>query len=213
VPELAGRGREILAAEAPVLLSHAPSVAVGLHELVRSRRADLLVVGAHHARHLVSHDHTRDTVRDLPCAVAVATWGYAGEPRPVIRKVGVGYTDDKGGREVLDTARGVAFQLGAEVHATTVVPPSHWEAADSGIGYKAAAAARRLAEIPGVHGEAVEGVPHRALAVFSTKVDLLVIGSRHHRSAAHLLRGDIAAGLSHAAHCPVIVVPHSAAAR
>ena len=94
------------------------------------------------------------------------------------------------------------------MHATTVVGPSNWESATSGMGWRAAAAARRMAEIPGVHGAAMEGRPDRALAVLSGTVDLLVIGSRHHSLVRRLLPGDVARNLSHWSRCPLLVVPH-----
>lgn len=193
----------------PVLTASARSVAASLHELVDEHAADLLVVGAHHHRHLSlrTHDHARTALRELPCAVAVAPAQYAARPRDVIRSIGVGYVDDVAGRVALDMARGLAWQLGAEVHATTVVPASNWEAADSGVGWRAAAAAQRMAEIPGVHGTAVEGDPLHALAALSLDVDLLVIASHHHNALRRLLLRDIAGGLSHAARCPLLVLP------
>ena len=193
-----------------VLVARRHSVAIGLHELVDESGADLLVVGAHHHRHLDlrSRDHTRATLRDLPCAVAVAPHRYATRPDHAVGTVGVGFVDDPSGRIVLDVARGVAWQLGAEVRATTVVAPSNWTAADSGAGWRAAAAQLRMAEIPGVHGAAVEGVPLRALALISTRVDLLVVGARHHHVVRRLLVGEVAERLSHTSRCPLLVVPH-----
>jgi nucleotide-binding universal stress UspA family protein len=208
---LTGRGERgpIAAADLSVLTTHAPSVAGGLHELVGERGADLLVMGAHHHRH-VSLDHTRAAIRDLPCAIAVAPFGYATRPRPAIRSIGVGFVDDRAGRAVLDTARGLAWQLGAKVHATIVVAPSNWEAADSGMGWRAVAAARRMAQIPGVHGTAVEGRPLQALAALSGSVDLLVVGSRHHSLVRRLLLSDVAGALSHRSRCPLLVAPRTA---
>jgi nucleotide-binding universal stress UspA family protein len=192
----------------PLLTVRRRSVAVGLRELVDARGADLLVVGAHHHRHvsLLSRDHTRAALREMRCAVAVAPWEYATRPHQAIRSIGVGYVDDRAGRVVLDTARGLAWQLGAEVRATTVVGLSNWQAADSGVGWKAAAAGRRMGEIPGVHGTAVEGEPRHALVALSNEVDLLVIGSHHHRALRRLLLGDVAEDLSRTSRCPLLVV-------
>jgi nucleotide-binding universal stress UspA family protein len=170
----------------------------------------LLVVGAHHDRHvnLASHDRTRDALRHLSCAVAVAPWHYAASAPAAIATVGVGYIDDGSGRVVLDAARGLAWQLGAEMRAMTIVAASNWPDAGSGAGWRALAAARRIAEIPGIHGTAVEGDPYHALIDLSREVDLLVIGT-HHRSALHrLLPGDVAEGLAGSARCPLVVVPH-----
>jgi nucleotide-binding universal stress UspA family protein len=192
----------------PVVTVRGRSVTGGLRELVDARGADLLVLGAHHHRHvsLRSRDHTRAALREMRCAVAVAPWEYSKRPDRGIRSIGVGYVDDHAGRVVLDTARALAWQLGAEVHATTVVAPSNWEAADSGGGWKPAAAGRRMGEIPGVHGTAVEGEPHHALLAFSDEVDLLVVGSGHHRALRHLLLGDVAEDLSRTSRCPLLVL-------
>ena len=137
----------------------------------------------------------------------MAPAGYAARRRP-FRTIGVGFVDDRAGRVVLDTARGLAWELDADVHATTVVGPSNWESAASGMGWKAAAAARRMAEIPGVHGAAVEGRPDRALAALSAAVDLLVIGSRRRSLLRWLLPGVVARHLAHSSRCPLLVVPH-----
>ena len=211
---LAGDRARPSGVEPPVLTVRSRSVSAGLRELVVARGADLLVVGAHHHGHLHlrSRDHTRDALRQMPCAVGVAPSGYSHRPAQVIRAVGVGYVDDRTGRVVLDTARAVAWQLGAEVHATTIVAPSNWPAADSGVGWRAAAAARRMTQIPGVHGTAVEGEPHRELAALSDEVDLLVIGT-HHRGVLRRLLPDVAEDLSHTSRCPLLVLPHVAARR
>jgi nucleotide-binding universal stress UspA family protein len=194
----------------PLLTTRGGSVVAGLRELVDAHGGELVVVGVHHHRHLnlARHDHTRDALRRLPCAVAVAPRHYARRPPAGIAAVGVGYVDDRGGRVVLDTARGVAWQLGAEVHATTIVASSNWPDADSGAGWRALSAARRMAQIPGVHGTASEGDPYHALLALSREVDLLVVGTHHHSALRRLLPGDVAEGLSHAAGCPLLVVPH-----
>jgi nucleotide-binding universal stress UspA family protein len=203
-PDLPGAGPDLVT-------PRAHSVVAGLRELVDTRRVELLVVGAHHHRHLnlASHDHTRDALRHLSVAVAVAPWHYAARSPAAIATVGVGYVDDRSGRVVLDAARGLAWQLGAEMRAMTIVAASNWPDAGSGAGWRALAAARRMAEIPGIHGTAVEGDPYHALLDLSREVDLLVIGT-HHRSALHrLLPGDVAEGLAGSARCPLVVVPHN----
>jgi len=198
-----------LLAAPDAVLATASAGAAGLLDLVAARGADLLVLGAHHGRHLHLHSHelVREVVRAMPCAIAVAPAGYAARTEQAITSVGVGYVDDAAGRAVLDLARGVAWQLGAEVHATTIVAPSNWPSAASGAGWRAAAAARRMAEIPGVHGAVVEGEPPRALAALSAKMDLLVIGSHHRGALRRLLPGDVAEDLSHRSLCPLLVMP------
>lgn len=195
----------------PLVRTHARSVADGLLDLVDAHNADLLVVGAHHHRHLhlPSYDHTRAAPRRMPCAVAVAPQGYSMRPARLIASVGVGYVDDEDGRLVLDAARAIAWQLGADVYATTIVAASNWPDAQAGIGWRATAAQRRMTEIPGVHGRAVEGEPHRVLAAMSADVDLLVIGHHHHGALRRLVLGDVAEDLASRSRCPLLVVPEA----
>ena len=79
-----------------------------LHALAAERGSDLLIVGSHHAR---------SAVHDAPCQVAVAPRGYAARPHRAIRSIGIGHTDTPEGRAVLDVARALAWERGAELHA------------------------------------------------------------------------------------------------
>jgi nucleotide-binding universal stress UspA family protein len=168
-----------------------------LHALAAERGSDLLIVGSHHAR---------AAVHDAPCQVAVAPRGYADRPHRAIRSIGIGHTDTPEGRAVLDMARSLAWELGAELHAAHVVSVSNWETLDSGGGRKAVAAAQRMREIPGVRGVALEGDVVRELARFARAVDLLVLGSHHHSVVRRLIRGDVAGGLTSHSPCPLLVV-------
>jgi nucleotide-binding universal stress UspA family protein len=168
-----------------------------LHTLAAERGSDLLIVGSHHAR---------AAVHGAPCQVAVAPRGYADRPRRTIRSIGIGHTDTPEGRAVLDVARALVWELGAELHAARVVSVSNWETLHSGGGWKAVAAAQRMREIPGVHGVAFEGDVARELAHFARAVDLLVLGSHHHGVASRLIRGDVAGSLTSRSPCPLLVV-------
>jgi nucleotide-binding universal stress UspA family protein len=110
------------------------------------------------------------------------------------------------GRAVLDVARSLAWELGAELQAARVVSVSNWVTLDSGGGWKAVAAAQRMREISGVHGVAFEGDVERELVRFARNVDLLVVGTHHHGVARRLMRGDVAAGLTSHSPCPLLVV-------
>lgn len=177
-----------------------------LHALAAARRADLLIVGSHHHGPWRFGDHARGAVRDAPCQVAVTSRGYAERARHTIHSIGIGHTDTPAGRAVLDVARELTWELGAEIHAARVVSPSNWETLESGGGWRAVAAAQRMAEIPGVHGVAIEGDVVRALARFALTVDLLVIGTHHHGAVRRFMRGDVAARLTARAPCPLLVV-------
>jgi nucleotide-binding universal stress UspA family protein len=175
----------------------------GLDALVAAHRPDLLVIAAppHHAlRH-----PAQAALHHPPCHVALAPRGYAGRSADV-RAIGLGYLDTPEGRAVLDATRGLAFRWAAQIEAVRVVPLSHWPASDSGAGWRALAAAERMAEIPGVHGTAVEGDVRQALSALARRVDLLVVGPRRHGSLAHLVRGDVLAHLARTVSCPMLLI-------
>jgi nucleotide-binding universal stress UspA family protein len=183
------------------------SVDAGLHELVAGRGSDVLVVGSHHRGLAWFGDHTRRALHDATCPVAVAPRGYARRPERIVRTIGIGHLDTAEGRAVLDLARDLAWQLDAKVHATRVAPPSRWDSLESGAGWRAVAAARRMAEIPGVQGSAVEGDVGRQLAALARTVDLLIVGSHHHRALRRFALGEVATSLARHVPCPLLVVP------
>ena len=175
----------------------------GLDAVVAAHRPDLLVLAAppHHAlRHLA-----QAVLHHPPCHVAVAPRGYA-ERAADVRTIGLGYLDTPAGRAALDAARGLAFRWEAQIEAIGVVPHSHWPDADSGAGWRAIAAAERLAEIPGIHGTAVEGDVRHALSALARRVDLLVVGPRRHGPLVHLVRGDVLAHLARTSPCPLVLI-------
>jgi nucleotide-binding universal stress UspA family protein len=196
-----------------VVLAHdliARSTVTALHALAASRGSDLLIVGSHphgHASLLRFGDHARAAVRDAPCQVAVTPRGYVERANRGIRSIGIGHTDTPEGRAVLDVARQLAWELGAEIEAARVVSRSNWPTLESGGGWRAVAAAQRMGEIPGVHGVAIEGDVERALVHFAQAVDLLVVGSHHHGAVRRVMRGDVAGSLTSHAPCPLLVVP------
>jgi nucleotide-binding universal stress UspA family protein len=175
----------------------------GLDALVAARRPDLLVIAAppHHAlRH-----PAEAALHHPPCHVAVAPRGYA-QHSGNVRAIGIGYLDTPAGRAVLDAARGLGWRWKADIEAIRVVPHSHWPASDSGIGWRAIEAAKRMAEIPGIHGTVVEGDVRQALSALARRVDLLVVGPRRHGPLAHLVRGDVLGHLARTSPCPVVLI-------
>ncbi|MDA0159928.1 universal stress protein [Solirubrobacter ginsenosidimutans] len=198
------RGPDTTVVFAHELVAH--QTAAALHALAAARGTDLLIVGSRHHGPWRFGDHARAAMRDAPCQVAVTPHGYAERERTGIHSIGIGHTDTPAGRQVLDVARELAWELGAEVHAARVVWPSNWQTLESGSGWRAVAAARRMAEIPGVHGVAIEGDVERALARFALTVDLLVVGAHHHGAVRRFMRGDVAASLTAHAACPLLVV-------
>jgi nucleotide-binding universal stress UspA family protein len=191
------------------------SIADGLHRLAEDGPADLIVVGSHHRRRtgrLWSANRTRATLRDAPCPVAVAPQGFAGGPRRPIEVIGIAYDDTPEARDALLFGRALASETGARIHALWVVERSNWTDSQSRVGRKAAEATRRLADLHGVTGVAVEGDPRHAkdaLARFAQDVDLLILGSHHHALLRRIVLGDTVDGLSRRAPCPLLVMPHA----
>ncbi|HEV2998789.1 MAG TPA: universal stress protein [Solirubrobacteraceae bacterium] len=191
-----------------------------LHDLAEERSADLLVVGS--CGHglfgrAVLGDTTRAALNGAPCAVAVAARGYADHPLPLGR-IGVGY-DGSGESEVaLAAARELAGRLRATVSALQVVsiqtfaftgiaPPILGES----IELMVKEANARMAELEGVEGRAVYGLPGEELAAFGDQVDLLVVGSRGYGPLRRLVLGSTSDYLERHARSSLLVLPRTAA--
>jgi nucleotide-binding universal stress UspA family protein len=138
--------------------------------------------------------------------VAIAPRGYALRASREVRSIGVGYVDTAAGRAALDLGRELAWRFDAGVEATHVVSASNWTDADSGAGWRAVAAARRMAEIPGVRGRAQEGAVRASLATWSRDVDLLVIGSRRRNRLKRMVQRDLGVRLARGLRCPLVIV-------
>ena len=182
-------------------------VAEHLDRVALDHAADLLVVGAHHREHLWSTDHTRATLRDAPCAVAVVPEGYA-DAAGDLRVIGVGYREqDPQSDAALAAAHALATTTGAEVRIANVVPETNWERPDSGAGAAAVAARERLSNLGGTI-VVLEGDVQRSLVAFVDDVDLFVVGSHHHGELHRIIVGDTVSTLAaHATH-PLLVMPH-----
>jgi nucleotide-binding universal stress UspA family protein len=93
-----------------------------------------------------------------------------------------------------------------------VVERSNWTDSQSRVGRKAAEATRRLADLDGVIGVAVEGDARHAtgtVARLAQDMDLLLLGSHHHALLRRIVLGDTVDGLSRCAPCPLLVMPHA----
>jgi len=183
----------------------------GLHRLADEQLADLIVVGSHHrggTGRVWSADRTRATLRDAPCAVAVAPRGFADDARGTIRSIGVGYDESEAAQRALDLGRALAWDTAAELQALEVVPETNWQTPQSGAGWKAVAAGGRLAELEGVTGVVLEGDVLDHLAQFAREVDVLILGSHHHGVLSRLVLGHTVDDVTRHLTCAVIVLPH-----
>ena len=194
----------------------------GLHEQAEELNADLLVVGScsHGAfGRAMLGDDTRAALNGAPCAVAIATLGYAEHPTP-ITKIGAAYNGSPQSTAALAAARDLARATGATIHAlevvsiptvayTGIMPPAIGESIDMMLQE----ATSRMKELPGVEGRAVYGLTGEELAAFGDEVDILLVGSRGYGPVKRLVLGSTADYLERHARCPLLVLSRGAASQ
>jgi nucleotide-binding universal stress UspA family protein len=213
------RERAQAAVEAELVSFLALSPGRGLHDVAEERGADLLVVGSC-SRGVLGRamlgDDTRAALNGSPCAVAIATHGYAGHPLPLAR-VGIAYDGSPESEAALGAARAVGAQHHSKLIALEVVsvptysftgltPPALGETIDVLL----ADAKQRLLAIEDVEGHAVYGLPGEELASFGGDVDLLVVGSRNYGPLRRLVLGSTSDYLERHARCSLLVLPRQA---
>ena len=194
----------------------AHSVGAGLHGQAEQQGADVLVVGS--CRHgtlgrAVLGDDARAALNGSPCAVAIASRGYADAPSE-LASIGVAYNGSPESRVALAAAKMLAERTGAtvQVRQASFMPTtaySGFAAIDLGdtIEQMVNEGERRIAEIPGVTGKAVYGPPDAELEAFSDEVDLLAVGSRSYGPVKRLVLGSTANYLARHAGCSLLVLP------
>jgi nucleotide-binding universal stress UspA family protein len=194
----------------------------GLHVRAEEQDADLLVVGSCGHGMLgraMLGDDTREALNGAPCAVAIASLGYAEHPTP-IANVGVAYNGSPESERALAMARQVAAPTGATVHAlevvslpsyafTGLIPPVIGESIDVMLQE----ASERMKALPDVEGRAVYGLPGEELAGFGDEVDILVVGSRSYGPVRRLVVGSTSNYLERHARCSLLVLPRPSAAQ
>jgi nucleotide-binding universal stress UspA family protein len=188
----------------------------GLHEHAEKQGADLLVVGS--CRHgafgrTMLGDDARAALNGAPCAIAIASRGYAEHPAP-LAKIGLGYDGSPESKAALAAAREIAASTGASLHAlevvsltvysyTGIVPPAIGDSIDTFLQE----GNRRLQQLPGVEGRAVYGHAGEELAKFGDDVDILIVGSRGYGPIRRLVLGSTSEYLERHARCPLLVLP------
>lgn len=187
----------------------------GLHRVAEREGADLLVVGPH--RGIPSVQSALPAVlKGAPCAVAIAGQQPLSDPL-VIQRVGTAFCSTPVGEHAARVAADVALRHHAELHAMHVVPvaASPWMGpaaaaihtllrVDGSLATEARDAIGRLH--PPATAHVVEGDPRMALLAFAKTVDLLTVGSRAHGHLRRLALGSLAAELSVASSCALLVV-------
>ena len=186
----------------------------------RDQDADLLVVGScsHGAfGRAMLGDDTRAALNGAPCAVAIASRGYAeraGGAVSQIAKVGVAYNASPESKGALALARELAARTSATVHAlevvsiptyayTGIVPPAIGES----IEVMVQEANGRMQALADVEGRAVYGLAGEELAAFGDQVDILVVGSRGYGPVKRLVLGSTSDYLQRHARCSLLVLP------
>lgn len=211
---------------AEIVIAGGPSGARVLHDLAVERDAGLIVVGSSRRGRigrLAPGSTAERLLHGATCPVAVAPNGLHEHWSP--RKIGAGYLELGEGRTALQAAVTLAHAAGAqldvvctvapfETNHSPIVEPHHRRASD--LAAKTAAkqqlqrALDELALTPPPHGEVVIGDPVDVLVDLSTRVDLIVCGSRGYGPIQSVLLGGVTHGLIRDSHTPVIVIPRGA---
>lgn len=217
--ELLEHERAAADVKAEMLSIVAMSPGRGLHEQAEESAADLIVVGS------TSHglfgrvmlgDDTRSALNGAPCAVAIASRGYAEAPRP-FTNVGVAYNDSPESKAALTLARQLAAPVGATVHALEVVSIPGYAyagltamAIGENIQPMIDEAKSRMQELGNIEGHAAYGLAGEELAAFGDEVDILVVGSRGYGPVKRLVLGSTSDYLQRHARCSLLVLPRGA---
>jgi nucleotide-binding universal stress UspA family protein len=217
--ELLERERTEAAVQAELVSHEANSPGRGLHDLAEQLSADLLVVGSCSRGPLgrvFIGDDTRASLNGAPCAVAVATRDYAEHPVP-IAAIGVGYDGSPESEIALAKARELAASNRALVRALDVVSIPNYALTGFGgtalgesIELMLSEASERMAQLEGVDGRAVYGIPGEELAAFGAELQLLVVGSRGYGPMKRLILGSTSDYLQRHARCSLLVLTRSA---
>jgi nucleotide-binding universal stress UspA family protein len=201
------------------------SAAAGLHEEAERSDADLLVVGSSHRGaigRVLPGSVTRQVLHAAPCPVAVAPAGLR-DGTPALRRVGVAFDGAPEAVRALAAGARIAAEHGAQLTLLTVVAPvavsAGWGGAwvDPGAGEAMREAADEqgraaIAALDGVRAEleVIDGLPGRELVLASTRLDLLVLGSRGYGPVRRVLLGTVSGHVAEAAACPVLVLTRGA---
>jgi nucleotide-binding universal stress UspA family protein len=162
-------------------------------------------------------DDTRAALNGAPCAVAIASLGYAeqgGRAVNPIANIGVGYDESAESEAALTTAHVIAGATGAAVHALEVVSIPTYAytgyiplAVGESIDVMLEQASGRMKALPDVDGQAVYGLTGEELAAFSEKVDILIVGSRGYGPVKRLVLGSTSDYLQRHARSSLLVLP------
>lgn len=198
----------------------ATSVGRGLQELAERESADLVVVGATRrgpAARILIGDDTRDTLKAVRGAVAVAPAGYAAKSA-AIRKIGLAYDGSSESRAAATVARDMALVLKSELTAIEVLDLPMYliysgKNREGGpAGNTMDEAAKEITALGDFEPRVSFGYVKDQLVSASDTLDLLVMGTRSVGLVRRLLNGSTSQDLVRSAHCAVLVLPEAACA-
>lgn len=202
--------------------SFAPSK--GLKEYAKEQDADLIVLGAASRGPLgraVVGDVARGVLNGAPCPVLTVARSHAAAATTP-RVIGVAYDSSP----EADAALALAVEIAQETNGTIElveavdvgVTPHVWgfqvaEYLDGLVGpeQERLQALAQALPVPAT-AHAVRGGVHKVIHDVSTRVDLIVCGSRTWGAPGRIAFGSTADRLVHHSPCPVLIVPRSATA-
>lgn len=198
------------------------TAAKALKRRAAEAKADLIVLGAaskSNRDRVVIGDVARGVLHGAPCPVLDVARGHA-EAHMKPKVIGVAYDRTPEAVKALHVAIELAGDIGARleiVEALDVSPsPAIWgftvtEYLDSLVApedERMQLMAEQL-DVPAT-GHALRGHVNQVLRDLSTRVDLMVCGSRSWGTAGRIAFGGTADRLVHQSPCPVLVVPRGA---
>ena len=221
---------------ARTLVVPAASAAGALHGLAERKGASLIVLGSTHRGALgrvMPGSVGERLLAAGPSAVAVAPRGFASRAEPLLRTLGVAWTEGHESDRALALAAELAERAGAELRLLSVVEPvsqvplespgavAAWSALarsfEQAEEQERAERERQLTALenrlaPGIKASAelLRGDPVERLVESSADLDLLLLGSRAYGPLRRVLLGSVSSPLLRRAECPVIVVPRAA---
>ena len=154
-------------------------------------------------RQLLEEERTR-------AAVAIAPTGCREQPRWV-RRIGVGYDGSPESRHALRVGRALARETGARLSGFQAVwLPSYLFIGstpdeDTSLENMLAEARAELAALD-VEPHVTDGRAAEELALYSTSLDLLVVGSRSYGPLGRAVHGSTTQQLVGSARCPLLVL-------
>jgi nucleotide-binding universal stress UspA family protein len=197
------------------ILHGSSSVGRGLRELVERESADLVVVGSTRrgpTARIFLGDDTRETLRDVRSAVAIAPAGYA-DAANAIGKIGVALDASPESRGAATLARELAKALHAKLSAIEVldVPMYIFYSSRPREGMPAQdplkVVANEISQLGEFEPYVRFGYVEDELAKASVTVDLLVMGSRSLGRVRRLVETSRSQDIARRARCPLWSCP------